>query len=145
MLSNHFSEILIGLKGIIIKNIIQHENLTECLVEMERKPHKCPNCGHQTNQVHDYRTQPVRDIPAFGKHVLIMLRKRRYICPHCHKRFYEENTFLPRYHRMTNRLATYVITQLADVFSFTYVAKQVDLSVSTVIRIFDTVGYGNFH
>jgi transposase len=43
---------------------------------------------------------------------------------------------------MTNRLAAYVIDRLGETFSFTSIAKQVNLSVSTVIRIFDLVDYG---
>ena len=70
-----------------------------------------------------------------------MLRKRRYRCPHCGKRFYGENTFLPGYHRMTNRLVKFVLNRLTDERSFTSVAREVNLSVSTIIRIFDLVSY----
>ena len=44
---------------------------------------------------------------------------------------------------MTNRLSAWVIHLLEDVRSFTSVAKEVNLSVSTIIRIFDYVGYSN--
>jgi len=43
---------------------------------------------------------------------------------------------------MTNRLAAYIISKLSDVRSFTSVAQEVNLSVSTVIRVFDTVNFG---
>ena len=42
---------------------------------------------------------------------------------------------------MTNRLASHVIEMLSSEISFTNVAKDVNLSVSTVIRIFDFVSY----
>ena len=42
---------------------------------------------------------------------------------------------------MTNRLSAFVIDKLRDERSFTSVAKEVNLSVTTVIRIFDTVSY----
>jgi transposase len=109
---------------------------------MPLKPHACPCCGQQTGRVHDYRLQPVKDIPAFGKHVILIMRKRRYHCPNCRKNFYEENTFLPKYHRMTNRLAAYIISMLCDVRSFTSVAKEVNVSISTTIRVFDRVNFG---
>ena len=141
MLYSHFTEKLLGLKGIIIKNITQTEKVTSIEIEMELKPHDCPCCGTATRTIHDYRRQKAKDIPAFGKHILLYLRKRRYRCPHCGKRFYEENSFLPKYHRMTNRLCAYVIQQLTDVRSFSSVAREVNLSVSTVIRIFDFVQY----
>ncbi len=71
---------------------------------------------------------------------MIVLRKRRYRCA-CGKRFYEKNTFLPHYHRMTNRLAAHIIDKLRCERSFTGVAREVNLSVSTVIRIFDQINY----
>ena len=43
---------------------------------------------------------------------------------------------------MTSRLAAYVISNLTDVRSFTSVAREVNLSVSTVIRVFDCINYG---
>jgi len=82
----------------------------------------------------------IKDIPAFGKHIAIILRKRRYKCT-CGKRFAERNEFLPRYHRMTNRLVAHVIDKLRDERSFSSVAREVDLSISTTIRIFDLVEY----
>ena len=36
------------------------------------------------------------------------LRKRRYRCA-CGKRFFEKNTFLPRYYRITSRLVSEII------------------------------------
>ena len=108
---------------------------------MERKEHSCICCGTATDTVHDYREQVIKDIPAFGKLVSIVLRKRRYRCKCCGKRFFECNSFLPKYHRMTNRLSAFIIEKLRDGRSFTSVAREVNLSVSTVIRIFDTVSY----
>ena len=60
---------------------------------MERKEHTCICCGTATNTVHDYREQIIKDIPAFGKLVKIVLRKRRYCCKCCGKRFLEINSF----------------------------------------------------
>ena len=140
MLYNHFTEELLGLQGVKITNVEQEENLIIHL-KMERKRYNCICCGTATDTIHDYRLQKIKDIPSFGKNVVIMLRKRRYRCPHCGKRFYEENTFLPGYHRMTNRLVKFVLNRLTYERSFTSVAREVNLSVSTIIRIFDLVSY----
>ena len=42
---------------------------------------------------------------------------------------------------MTNRLSAYIIDKLRDVRSYSSVAREVNLSVTTVIRVFDLVGY----
>ena len=141
MLYKHFTEKLLGLQGLNITNIEENEKNIIIYAEMERKEHNCISCGTATNTVHDYREQVIKDIPAFGKLVSIVLRKRRYRCKYCGKRFFETNSFLPKYHRRTIRLCAFVIDKLRDERSFTSVAKEVNLSVSTVIRIFDVISY----
>lgn len=42
---------------------------------------------------------------------------------------------------MTNRLVKFVLNRLTDERSYTSVAREVNLSVSTIIRIFDLVSY----
>lgn len=141
MLYNYSTSNLTGLQDLKIKKVDYLGDFLLIDAEIERKPHKCPCCGTITDKVHDYRVQTIKDIPAFGNFVLISLRKRRYVCEQCKKRFYENVQFLPKYHRMTNRLSAWVISLLKDVRSFSSVAREVNLSVSTVIRIFDVVGY----
>lgn len=141
MLYTHFTEEILGLQGVMINKVENFENNIIIHAELERKEHKCPCCGQTTDKIHDYRKQSIKDVPAFGKLVTIILRKRRYRCEHCGKRFFEINNFLPRFHRMTNRLSAYVITKLRSECSFTSVAREVNLSVTTVIRVFDLISY----
>ena len=86
---------------VIITKIEENEKNIRIFCEIKQKEHRCISCGTATNTIHDYRMQTIKDIPAFGKLVTIALRKRRYRCPHCSKRFFENNSFLPKYHRMT--------------------------------------------
>ena len=141
MLYKDFTEKLLGLQDVIVTNIEENEKEIHIYAEMKRKAHNCICCGTATDTIHDYRKQVIKDIPAFGKRVTIVLRKRRYRCTHCGKRFLEKNDFLPKYHRMTNRLCAFVIDKLRDERSFTSVAREVNLSTSTVIRIFDLISY----
>ncbi len=143
MLNDTIAENIIGIKDIIIKEVRNDERTINISIEMPKKEHICPVCGSSSSVIHDYRMQKVKDIPSFGNNVILILRKRRYRCKHCNKRFYEHNSFLPFYHRMTNRLSAYVINKLREVYSFTSVAQEVNLSVSTIIRIFDHITYTN--
>lgn len=142
MLYNDFTEKLLGLQDFQIEKIEEIENTIHIYGKMKRKEHTCPHCSAKTDKVHDYREQVIKDIPAFGKTIYLHLKKRRYRCS-CGKRFQEKNTFLPRYHRLTNRLVAYVINLLRTEVSFSRVAREVNLSVTTVIRIFDLVSYSN--
>lgn len=133
---------LLGLQDVIATKIEETEKEIEIHIELEAKEHRCPCCCADTKHIHDYRIQRVADIPYRSKVLTLVYRKRRYVCPHCGKRFYESNNFLPRYHQMTNRLAAYIIERLRNTDSFTKVSKETGRSVSTVIRIFDLVSFG---
>ena len=141
MLYTHFTQDILGLQDVKVTKIESNEKELTIYAELERKEHNCISCGTATDTIHDYRKQTIKDIPAFGKLVSIVLRKRRYRCPCCGKRFFEKNSFLPKYHRMTNRLSAFVVNKLTDERSFTSVSKEVNLSVTTVVRIFDKVSY----
>ena len=140
MLFDYCNEKLLGLQDVEVKNIETSADENIITVRMIRKPHICPDCGNQTDKIHDYRKQAIKDIPAFGKNTVILLEKRRYVCS-CGKRFPEKVPFLPRYHRMTNRLICYVLDKLKSTVSFTHIAKEVNLSVNTVMRIFDFITF----
>ena len=87
-----------------------------------------------------YREQIIKDIPL-GRKTYIHLRKRRYVCPHCNKRFYEKNLFLARYHRTTTRLVAAVITAFRKLQPAKEIASQFNLSSTTALRYFDLVEY----
>lgn len=131
---------MLGLQDVRVEKVENDEKSIQIYLSLVVKEHVCPICGKKTRQIHYYRQQTVKDISCFGKQVSILLKKRRYRCK-CGKRFAEENTFLPRYHRMTNRLVVHVIDKLREERSFTSVAREVQLSVTTVIKIFDMVSY----
>lgn len=141
MLSTNFIEKLLGLQDVNVTNVDANDECIKIFIKMDVKEQQCPNCKGATKYVHSYRRQVIKDIPMLDKNLFLVYRKRRYRCPHCGKCFYEENAFLPRYYRITNRLAAFVIDMLGSERSFTSVAHEVNLSIPTVIRIFDIVHY----
>ena len=76
MLYPHFTQELTGLQDVIITKVENTENEKIIYAELERKQHHCIHCGAETNTVHDYRKQVIKDISAFGKMVSIILRKQ---------------------------------------------------------------------
>jgi transposase len=143
MLYEDYTKELLGLKDVIITGIDQKERICSINIEMPRSLHHCPCCGFETEQVHDYRKQRIRDISAFGKYTVLVLRKRRYICPVCGKRFYEKISFLPKYHRLTNRLYAWIVEEFRKVHSMVDIAERNNVSSPTAARIFDHVSYSN--
>ena len=141
MLAFNYTQEILNLQDVSVEKVENLEKIQRIYIKLGRKVVNCPSCKAETSKIHDYRTQIVKDCEAFGKKVELVLKKRRYICNCCHKRFAEPNSFLPKYHRMTSRLIKAVIEKLSDERSFTSVARETGLSISTVIRIFDHVQY----
>lgn len=139
MLYNHFTEKLLNLQGVIIKKVENIKNINHIYIEMPGTEHVCPVCGEKTKYIHDYRCRTIKDLPAFDQEVILFYRQRRYICKQCGKRFSEHNPFVPKYYQMTRRLINKVLEKTEDVCSYTSISKELNISVSTVIRIFDSI------
>lgn len=96
---------LLGLDGLEVINM-ESDSSGKMIIQaqMKRKPHHCPICNFETDRIHDYRKQTIKVDPINDVEVEIILRKRRYSCPHCSKRFFEEIPWLKRYQRKTNKV-----------------------------------------
>ncbi|KWW24501.1 MAG: transposase IS204/IS1001/IS1096/IS1165 family protein, partial [bacterium P3] len=140
MLYSHYTEKILGLQEVEIKNIQEEAGKYEISIEQPRKASACPRCGRITDKIHDYRYQRVKELPAFGKSVVLILRKRRYACS-CGKRFLEPNTFLTKYQRMTQRTIIMMLEKLRSNRSYSDVAREFNVSVSTIIRLFKNIRY----
>jgi transposase len=131
---------LLNLKDVIITNVENFDDEVHVHLELPRKEHVCPCCGTSTNIVHDYRTQIIKDVPL-GRKTYLHLRKRRYRCPECGKRFHENNNFLPRYYRLTKRMFASILEAFRKKTSATDIAEQYDISLPTALRYFDYIDY----
>lgn len=141
MLYENNTSKLLGMEDIIVKKVWEDANVRHIGIELPRQPHNCPVCGGETNKVHDYREQKVRDVAGFGKHTILHLRKRRYRCENCGKRFAEKNTFLPRYQQITSRLASKIIEDFRRLCPAKQIAAENNVSVTTAFRYFGLVSY----
>lgn len=141
--TDNYTEKLLGIKGVILKNIEENNDSITITFKLSAKEHICPCCGFSTNKIHDYRIQVIKEAPIFGKHAYFEYFKRRYVCKSCNKKFYEQANFIPRYHRMTSRLVSYIVTKMRNVYSMSSIAKECNISVSTVTRVFNYVNYSS--
>ena len=134
-------EKLIGLEDFIVEEIIEEDNKIIFSGHLKRKEQICPRCNNRVREVKDTRTQLIKDVPAFGKNVFIKLKKQRYICRKCNKSFYEENKFLKKYQRITDRVLEKIFTMSAEVNSFSFMSKELNIPITTLIRKFDLIEY----
>ena len=141
MLSFDYTKDLLNLQDVNVIKIEHFDNNTLIYTQLPVKPHTCPCCSHTTSYVHDYRIRHIKDISAFGKNITLIHNHRRYVCKECGKRFSETNSFAPKYHRVTLRLINEIFKKTESERSFTSIAKEVNLSVTTVIRFFDMLAF----
>ena len=135
MLTQDYTTKLLNLEDVIITNV---ENISDQLhisIELPRRKHVCPCYGAETDCVHDYRMQVIKDVPL-ARDTFLHLRKRRYRCS-CGKRFFEKNTFLPRYYRVTSRLLTEIIFAFKKVVSAKEIGSRYNVSSMTAMRYFN--------
>ena len=140
MLMKDYTAKLLNLEDEFITIVEEISGQLHVHIELPRKEHVCPVCGAVTDRVHDYRTQVIKDIPM-ARDTFLHLRKRRYRCDHCGKRFAEENTFVPRYYRVTSRLVTSVIHEFRKVIPVKEIAAKFNISAPTAMRYFAPVSY----
>lgn len=124
---------LLNIQGVKVKEIKNNENL-EVYLETKPKFHVCPSCKRFTKRIHDYRIQKIQHFSIGNKRTYIYLNKRRYICPHCGKKFYEDYKFVQKYFRKSNALFENVISDLKKIKNFKTVAQDNNISEPTVVR-----------
>ena len=142
MLQTHLIAELLDMEAYDFEGVEQNAIQIILKVKMKRRTQECPACQTACDQVHDYRTQRVKDSPIQGKAVIWQYSKRRYRCPCCGKRFYEGNYLLPKRHRITNRLAALGIDQLRKKQSRKEIAESLGISESSVGRWMNLLEFG---
>lgn len=108
-------------------------------VEFKRKLHICPFCNATTNKIKDYRLQKVKIDSMNHTNTFALINKRRYVCPHCGKTFYEEASIAGKYQRRSVTQVMHIISECAVKQSFTDIARRYCVSLSTVLRYFTKV------
>lgn len=140
MLEQDYIAKILDLEDAIVTKVESAKGVLRLFIEMPRREHICPCCDHPTEKIHDYREQIIKDTPL-GRTTYLHLRKRRYVCQECGKRFYERIPFLPRYHRTTHRVVLSILDAFRKLQPATEIAAQYNISSSTAIRYFDLIEY----
>ena len=139
MLMKDYTAELLNLEDVIVTNVENISDQLHIYIELPRKEHICPVCGAVTDRVHDYRMQVIKDIPM-ARDTYLHLRKRRYRC-NCGKRFFEDNSFLPRYYRVTSRLTAKIIQEFSKVIPVKEIGSRYNVSPTTAMRYFNYFNY----
>jgi transposase len=129
----------LNLQDITIDNFSENETTITINAHIPHSPQVCPHCGSVHNRIHGSRIQKIKDLPTRLKDVLIYLNKRRYKCMDCGKTFFEKCSFLPKYHRFTNRVYIGICNAFKSANSLKSIANAFNTSINTVQRMFKLV------
>ena len=135
MLNQDYTAKFLNLEDVIITDVENISDQLHIYIELPRGKHVCPVCGASTDRIHDYRMQQIKDVPL-ARDTFLHLRKRRYRCA-CGKRFFEKNTFLPRYYRVTSRLVAEIIFAFKKTASAKDIGCRYNVSSVTAMRYFN--------
>jgi|GEM_PF-3829018 len=139
-----YAEIFTNIKTKFIYNIIfdEESKTLTYYIKLPRQPHSCPKCGSEHTEVKGYYTRTINlgaeVSPSFSSCQKIgKYNQRRYRCNSCSKTFNEKNSFIGRYLQMSKAVIATMMYQLQGIHSYTDIAKEVNVSVTIVIRTFD--------
>ena len=141
MLNYDYTGKILGLEDAIVQELTETEREIHVKLEMPRREHCCPRCRRNTDRIHDYIMQMKRSSPIREKKVFLHIRKRRYVCPDCGKRFYEEVSFVPKYYQVTRSLIYGVLNSLREMRTMNSIGKAYNVSGSTVARYLDVLSF----
>ncbi len=137
----NFNMSIPGLKDVLVTKVEEVGEFIRIDVEMERKLHSCPECGGQTNRIHDYRIKRIKHLKWFERNTQLFYRRRRYVCA-CGKRFSEENPFVERFQRSSIEWNQAIVIKEIKGKTFKETADVYGTSPTTAIRRFDHIAKG---
>ena len=136
---------LLNLKDVFIKSVKNFNNSVEIHAELPISEQICPCCRSKTSKIHDHYIQPIKDSPIYFKPTTVFLKKTRYECKNCSKIFYPDNTFVGKYKRKSKRLIGYVIDQLRNNISASYIAKNINIDNGFISKLLPYLSVTNSH
>lgn len=117
---------------------IKKDNTLFCHITLERDVSTCPFCGGCQLSIKDYGKKKIKHSISTNNPYYIIYNARRYKCKYCNNCFYEKNPFSLKYDKESVYTIYTVLRQLLNhTNTFTDVSVNLNLSVTTVIKIFD--------
>ena len=119
-------------------DVISEGDQVFTIITLIRQFFSCPFCHLPTNRIHDYRQRTLSHAILNGITTTLVYNQRRYYCSHCKKSFPEENPFVNSGKRISRYTLLRIMKELKNPrMTFSMVAANCNLSISTVIRVFD--------
>ena len=118
-------------------NIVQTDVGYIYEVEEECKKRICPLCNHQYMFIHGYKWITIKLSTTLGIKEILRIKRIRYKCSKCGKTYTFELQGIERNKTISNFVSTAIKQEFYEIQSFTTIANRYDVSLQTVINIFD--------
>lgn len=119
-------------------NVTHQKDGIHVFVKLATHPHLCPVCGNMTSKVKTYYTKTITHSILTNINCVIDYKARRFICPHCHKTFYEHNPFTFEGKRISYQTVYNILDDLRNPHTtFKEVANRYKVSPTTAASVFD--------
>lgn len=111
---------------------------THFFVMLEPKYECCPDCGFDHPKIKNYVLKTIKHSALSNRPCQIHYKARRYVCPICHRTYYEHNPFVFRSQKISTLTILNCLKDLKDFNeTFTSVARRHHISPTSVCSIFD--------
>ena len=126
---------ILNLQSLEIKSVKQTKKEILVKIKQRRKTADCPHCSRKrVKKVYDYRPQSkVRHLKIGSKTVYLLIRKRRFVCSNCGKRFTEQISGLNHRAKVTEAAKWQALSQLKD-RSFSSASRVNEISYHSQVK-----------
>ena len=118
--------------------VIDNEEIMTIFVELKDIRPYCPVCGHTDIKIKGYYETTIRHSVIAHKKVRVTIRNRRYLCSKCGKTFKQGFLLAEDHSSISNATKLAIIDDLKTKMTLLQIAKERDVSTTTVRKIMDT-------
>ena len=129
---------LLNLPGTTVKELIDVEGYICIYLEMIDSSADCPHCGQSSQEMRQNRPIIIRDLPAFGREILLKVPRRQFYCRCCQRYFTESLDFLDAHRHHTKRYEVAIYERIGST-TIEQVSREEHLSVDEIKGIFDFI------
>lgn len=121
--------------------LIENENELLIYSSLKEKTRKCPNCNSLNCVINGNDTICLKYniLPYIEKPLKLLIKKKRYLCLDCKKTYTEKTPIAQDKHTIPTGIFMIIYERTKEIRSFSSIAKELKVSITQVIRIFDKV------
>lgn len=128
------------IKGVKIKKVVLNGSNYDVFCVKNDHRDKC--CNKKMN-IHDYRTVHIRSLKYNNRSVTLHIKKQRYVCPNCGKKITSSLEIIEKNCIISTEVKNEIKRKLSEMKSLTQIAREEDVSTSTVLRILEQITITN--